>query len=114
MKPPATSFSDRQTAAAEARMAMLAKFKPKPTVTDPNFVPREARKAAEREKLREEREAAKELARQAAAAAEEARRLALLNDEEAQLALKRDERKQRKAEAKAAARAKRESRRAAG
>jgi len=114
MKAPTASFADRQAAANEARMAMLAKLKPKPTVTDPNFIPREARKAAEREKLRQERERAKDAARAAAAEAEAARRLALLNDEEAQLALRRDERKQRKAEAKAAARAKRESRRASG
>ena len=117
-----TSFSDRQQAAAEARKAMLAKFKPKPAAADPNFVHREQRLAAEREVARVARELAKEEVRKAAeakaeakrqaeAAAAEERRLALLNDADAQLALKREERKARKAEAKADARAKRDAKR---
>ena len=101
------TFAERQQAAADAKKAMLAKFKPKPAVVDPNFVHREDRLAAEREAARAARELAKEEARKAA----EARRLALLNDADAQLALKRDERKARKAEAKAEARAKREAKR---
>lgn len=116
------TFAERQQAAAEAKKAMLAKFKPKPAVADPNFVHREERLAAEREAARAARELAKEEARKAAAAKAEAqrlaeaaaaeeRRLALLNNEEAQLALKREERKARKAEAKAEARAKREAKR---
>lgn len=116
------TFAERQQAAAEAKKAMLAKFKPKPAVADPNFVHREARLAAEREAARAARELAKEEARKAAeakaeakrlaeAAAAEERRLALLNDADAQLALKREERKARKAEAKAEARAKREAKR---
>lgn len=117
-----TGFAERQKSAAEAKKAILAKLKPKPTVVDPNFVPREQRLAAEREAARQAREAAKEEARKEAEARAEAqriaeekaaeeKRLALLNNEEAQLALKRDERKARKAEAKAAARAKRENKR---
>ncbi|MDP1631312.1 MAG: DUF6481 family protein [Caulobacter sp.] len=117
-----TTFAERQQAAADAKKAMLAKFKPKPAIADPNFVPREERLAAEREAARAARELAKEEARKVAEAkaearrladeeAAEARRLALLNDEGAQLALKREERKERKAEAKAAARAKREAKR---
>lgn len=117
-----TGFAERQKSAAEAKQALLAKFKPKPTVTDPNFVNRDQRLAAEREAARQAREQAKEDARREAeekaeakriadAAAAEEKRLLLLNDEEAQLALKREERKERKAEAKAAARAKRESKR---
>jgi hypothetical protein len=117
-----TSFSDRQQAAAEAKKAMLAKFKPRPAAADPNFVHREQRLAAEREAARAARELAKEEVRKAAQAkaearrlaeeqAAEVRRLALLNDADAQLALKREERKARKAEAKADARAKREAKR---
>lgn len=117
-----TGFAERQKSAAEAKKAILAKLKPKPTVVDPNFVPREQRLAAEREAARLAREEAKEKARLEAEALAEAKRiadekaaeekrLALLNDEEAQLALKREERKERKAEAKAAARAKRENKR---
>ncbi len=118
-----TGFAERQKAAAEAKKAILAKFKPKPSVTATNFVSREERLAAERDATRQAREVAKEEARReaeakaeaaraAAEAAAEEKRLLLLNDEVAQLALKRDERKARKAEAKAAARAKRESKRA--
>jgi hypothetical protein len=117
-----TGYAERQKAAAEAKKALLAKFKPKPTVTATHFITREERQAAEREAARKAREQAKEEARLAAeakaeadriAAAEaaEVARLALLNNEEAQLALKRDERKARKAEAKAEARAKREAKR---
>jgi hypothetical protein len=117
-----TGFAERQKAAAEAKKALLAKFKPKPTVQATDFISREERLAAEREATRKAREVAKEEARKAAEAKAEAeriaaeksaeeRRLALANDEQAQLALKRDERKARKAEAKAAARAKRESKR---
>lgn len=116
------TFAERQQAAAEAKKAMLAKFKPKPAVVDPNFVGRETRLAAEREAARAARELAKDEAKKAAEARAEAkkaaeakaaeeRRLALLNDEDAQLALKREERKARKADAKAEARAKREAKR---
>jgi hypothetical protein len=117
-----TGFAERQKAAAEAKKALLAKFKPKPTITASTFVSREERLAAEREAVRLAREQAREEARlaaeakaeadriAAAKAAEEAR-LALLNNEEAQLALKREERKARTAEAKAEARAKREAKR---
>jgi len=115
-----TGFAERQKAAAEAKKALLAKFKPKPAVQATDFITRDERLAAEREATRLARDLAKEEARKAAEAKAEAdriaavkaaeeRRLALLNDEEAQLALKREERKARKAEAKAEARAKREA-----
>ena len=60
-----TSFADRQTAAAEARKAMLAKFKPKPTVTAPEGV---VDRAAQREAIKErkQREKAEALARRQA------------------------------------------------
>ena len=42
-----SGLTDRLAAAAEAKAALLAKLKPKPTVTDPHFAEREAMKAAE-------------------------------------------------------------------
>ena len=47
---PNSNFADRQKASAEAKKALLQKFKPKPMVTDPNFEQRQAEKAAERDK----------------------------------------------------------------
>jgi len=81
-----TGFADRIGAAAEAKKALLAKLKPKPTVTDPDFEQREAVKAAELEAVRAARAAVKEAARQAAA-----------DKDEAILAEKRADRKERKA-----------------
>jgi len=49
------SFGDRQKASAEAKAAVLAKFKPKPTITDPMFEERRAAEKAELEALREQR-----------------------------------------------------------
>ena len=68
-----TGFADRITAAAEAKKAMLAKLKPKPTVTDPNIEARKAAEAAELEKVRAERNAERETKRAAAAEAERLR-----------------------------------------
>lgn len=39
------TFTDRQKTAAEARAALLAHFKPKPTVTDPDLKPRAEKRA---------------------------------------------------------------------
>ena len=50
-----TNFSDRQADAAEAKKALLAKFKPKPTVQAEAPVDRAAEKAAELERVRTER-----------------------------------------------------------
>ena len=49
-----TGFSDRLTAAAEAKKAQLAKFRPKPMAPDPAFEERLARREAEREAVRAE------------------------------------------------------------
>ena len=76
-----TGFAERQKAAAEAKKALLAKFKPKPTVTASTFVSREERQAAEREALRKAREEAKEEARLAAVAKAEAERVGALGGE---------------------------------
>ncbi|MBS0410978.1 MAG: hypothetical protein JSR86_13760 [Proteobacteria bacterium] len=106
------TFSDRMKTSAEAKKALLAKFKPKPTVQDPLFDQREAMRQAELERVRTERAEAKAAAQQAAEEAEAARREALANDEAAQLDAKRAERKERKAMLKADARAKREQKKA--
>ncbi|MDO9338249.1 MAG: DUF6481 family protein [Caulobacter sp.] len=107
-----TGFNDRIAAAAEAKKAMLARMKPKPTVTDPNFVDRATRKALEVEAIRAQRAAEKE----AAKAVAEARRLAEIEARaeaaETELEAKRRERKERKAAAKEEARLKKEMKRA--
>jgi hypothetical protein len=102
-------FSDRLAAQAEARKALLEKFKPKPTIRPQGeFETREQRKARELAEVRAQRAAEKEAARLAKERADEEARLARENDEELMLQLKREERKARKAAEKAAARAKRE------
>ena len=97
-----TKLDDRLTAAAEAKRAMLAKFKPKPTVADPAFEDRKALKAAELEAVRAARAAAKEAARQA-----------VLDAQQAELDAKRSDRKERKALSKAEQKAARDARYAA-
>lgn len=68
MQPPKnTNFNDRLSAAAAAKQAMLAKFKPKPAIPDPLLELRKAEKAAELEQLRIERAAAREEKRKIAA-----------------------------------------------
>lgn len=106
-------FNERLNAQAEARKALLEKFKPKPTVQPEVFETRAQRKARELEEVRAKRAAEKEEARLRAEEAERARLEALANNEELQLELKRAERKERKAAAKAEARAKREAKSAA-
>ena len=107
-----TGFNDRIAAAAEAKKAMLARMKPKPTVTDPNFVDRATRKALELEAIRAHRQAEKD----AAKAAQEAKRLAEIEARaeaaETELEARRRERKERKAAAKEEARLKKEMKRA--
>jgi hypothetical protein len=61
-----SGFADRLQLQAEAKKAMLAKFKPKPMVIDPDLVDREARKEAERLAVRQARAEVKEAARLAA------------------------------------------------
>jgi predicted house-cleaning NTP pyrophosphatase (Maf/HAM1 superfamily) len=101
-------FSERLAAQAEARKALLEKFKPKPTVVAEVFETREQKKARELEDVRARRVAEKEAIRLAKEKAEEEKRLAMENDEELMLQLKRDDRKARKAAAKTEARNKRE------
>jgi hypothetical protein len=105
-------FSERLAAQAEARKALLEKFKPKPTVqaihSEGVFETSAQKKARELEEVRARRAAEKEAARLAKEKAEEEARIAAENNEELQLQLKREDRKARKAAEKAAARAKRE------
>lgn len=104
-----TGFSDRLEAQAEARKAMLEKFKPKPMVQAEVLVTREARKAAELEAVRKARADAKEAARLAAEEAKAAQQQAVVEKELSELDKQRAERKERKAAAKAEARARREA-----
>jgi Family of unknown function (DUF6481) len=97
-----TGFADRLSAAAEAKKALLAKMRPKPTVTAPVFESREEIKARELAAVRQARAEAKEEARLAAEAAE----LATLE-------AKRGDRKERKALTKAEQKAKRDAKYAA-
>jgi hypothetical protein len=94
-----TGFSDRLSAAADAKKARLAKFTPKPTIQDPDIERRKAERAAALEAVRAERAAAKEAARLVAKAKIEAME-----------ATKREARKERKAQEKMDSRARRDAR----
>ena len=89
-------FNDRLTAAADAKKAMLARFKPKPTVVAENLVDRATRREQELEAVRMARAEEKEKAKLERAAAEEAARMARMADEQAMLEAKRSQRKERK------------------
>ena len=105
----APNFSDRLSTQAEAKKALLAKFKPKAAVSAPEgALTRDQIKSQERDAARAQR--AEEKARQ-----EEERRqqqtqraASALADVQSALEAKRNERKDRKAAAKADARARRE------
>ena len=106
-------FSDRLQTQADAKKALLARFKPKPAVTDPNFERRDEIKAAQVEAARQAREAEKQQREQDKAARLEAQRLESLRRAEEDLEARRSERKQRKALTKAEQQAKRDLRKAA-
>lgn len=108
-EPKNTSFADRMRIAAEARKAQADRFKAKPAQPDPEFVSRAERKAAELEAVRKRRAEAREQARiDAEQRAEQAVQDAVLTEQE-ELEAKRADRKARKAQLKAEARARRES-----
>jgi hypothetical protein len=107
------SFSDRQKRASDAKMALLAKLKPKATVTNPEAPSRDALKAEELSRVRAARADAKIARTEAAAAAVEAARLSEEATSAAVLDAKRGERKERKALTKVEAKAKRDARYAA-
>jgi Family of unknown function (DUF6481) len=112
-----SGLTDRLSAAADAKAALLAKLKPKPTVTDPLFEQRAALREAERKaelhEVRTVRADEKEATRQAAADALAADHAAIAAAEEAALAEKRGARKERKQLTKAEAQTKRDARYAA-
>jgi hypothetical protein len=108
-----TGFSERLKTAADAKKALLANFRPKPTVVAADFESTAARRTAELEQVRQARADAKVARKQAADAAVEAARLADENTVAAALDAKRGERKERKALTKAEAKAKRDARYAA-
>jgi hypothetical protein len=110
MQPKNTGFADRLATAAEAKKALLEKFKPKPAVIDPNLETRDARRQAELEAIRVQRAAEKETARvQKAIKAEEARKAKLASDLAA-LEAKRTAIKSRKQNEKQDAQARRAAR----
>ncbi len=90
---------------------MLEKFKPKATVSDPDFVHREERRAAELEAVRQARIAEREAIAKARAEAEAAQAAAIAAAEFAALEQKRQERKARKTAQKIDASVRRQDRR---
>jgi len=112
-KTPLTGFSDRLKTAAEARKAMLANFRPKPTVTAGEVPDRAVRRAAELEQVRLERREAKVAKAEATAQKAEAERAAAEAAAAEALDAVRGMRKERKALTKAEQKAKRDARYAA-
>lgn len=108
-----SGLTDRLAAAAEAKAALLAKLKPKPTVTDPLFAERAAMKAAELQAVRDAREADRAQARQDALDRVAAAEADVAAAEAAALADKRGARKERKQLSKEEAKAKRDAKYAA-
>ena len=108
-----TGFSERLKTAAEAKQALLAKLRPKPSVTAPTLQPRAELKAAELERVRQERLEVKAAKKQAAEDAAEAARQTDEAIAAAALDAKRGERKERKALTKAEQKTKRDARYAA-
>ena len=108
-----TGFTDRLTAQQEAKKALLARFKPKPAAPDPEFEKLAAKRAAEKEALRLQHEAAKAEERRIKAEKEAARLEAERQSEEALEAERRGARKERKALTKAEQKAARDARYAA-
>ena len=108
-----TGFSDRISAQQDAKKALLAKFKPKPTVVDPEFEALAAKRAAEKEAIRQQHELEKAELRREKAEKEAARLEAERESVEAVEAEKRAARKERKALTKEEQKAARDARYAA-
>ena len=108
-----TGFSERLKTASDARKALLANFRPKPTVLADQAPDRATLRAAEIQKVRRAREDAKAAKAEAKAAAAEAAQQAADALAAAELDAKRGERKERKALTKAEQKAKRDARYAA-
>lgn len=110
MQPKNTGFADRLSTAADAKKALLEKFKPKPTVTAENLESRESRRLAELEAVRSQRAAEKEAARVAKLAKAEELRKARIAADMAAIEAKRSATKNRKANEKADAQARKAAR----
>ncbi|HZZ67179.1 MAG TPA: DUF6481 family protein [Phenylobacterium sp.] len=108
-----SGFTDRLASAAEAKAALLAKLKPKATVTAPPGESRAKILEAELATVRQRRAEAKANAKLAAEARVAADQAALVASEEEALAAKRGARKERKQLTKAEAQTKRDARYAA-
>ena len=108
-----TGFTDRLSAQAEAKKALLAKLKPKPTVTDPEFDKLAEKRAAEKEEQRRQHELAKAEQRREKAEKEAAKLAEQQAAQEAIDAEKRAARKERKQLTKEEQKAKRDARYAA-
>src|ERR1700761_2672954 len=108
-----TGFAERLKTSAEAKLAKLANFRPRPTVVAAEPTNRDAARKAELAEVRQARTDAKEAKLQAAADAKEALRLDSEALEAAALAEQRGQRKERKALTKTEAKAKRDARYAA-
>jgi hypothetical protein len=108
-----SGLTDRLAAAAEAKAALLAKLKPRPTVTDPLFAQRGEMREAALKATRDARTAEKAAGAQAKADALAEVQAAAAAVEEAALAEKRGARKERKQLSKAEGQAKRDARYAA-
>jgi len=108
-----TGFTDRLTTQQEAKKALLAKFKPKAAAPDPEFEKLAAKRAAEKEALRQQHELAKAEQRREKAEKEAASLDARRAVEEAAEAEKRAARKERKQLTKEEQKAARDARYAA-
>ena len=108
-----SGLTDRLAAAAEAKAALLAKLKPKATVTDPLFDQRREMREAELKAVRTARKDEKAAGVEARAAAHAEVQAGIAAAEDAALAEKRGARKERKQLSKAEAQAKRDARYAA-
>ena len=108
-----SGLTDRLSAAAEAKAALLAKLKPKPTVTAPPSISRAEAREVELKAVRQARADGKDAARLAAAHKVATAAAAVAAGEEAALAEKRGLRKERKQLTKAEAQSKRDARYAA-
>lgn len=108
-----TGFTDRLSAQQEAKKALLAKFKPKAAIQDPEFDKLAAKRAAEKEALRQQHELAKAEIRREKAEKEAARMAAELAAQEEVDAAKRAARKERKQLTKEEQKAARDARYAA-
>ena len=108
-----TAFTDRIATQQEAKKALLARVKPKAAAPDPEFDKLAAKRAAEKEALRQQHELVKAEQRRERAEKEAVRLAAEREAEEAVEAEKRGARKERKAVSKADQKAARDARYAA-